>query len=111
MSAPLPGMSRSRWSAAIAAAAATCLALAAPARADTQSILAPDMEVDVGDAGDLAAGFTSSGFKTLLPNGEVGLQVDFPGSPGTAIGIGEFDPDTNGQGQVTGSGTGTDPYS
>src|SRR5215471_17089810 len=100
-------MSRARWSAAIAAAAA-CLALAAPARADTTSIIAPDMEVDVGDAGDVAAGFTSTGFNTLLPIGEAGLQVDFPGSsgsPGTAIGIGEFDPDTNGQGDVTGSGT------
>jgi hypothetical protein len=82
-------MSRARWSAAIAAAAA-CLALAAPARADTTSIIAPDMEVDVGGAGDLAAGFVSTGFNTLLPtNSEAGLQVDFPG---TEIGIGEFTP-------------------
>jgi hypothetical protein len=100
-------MSRARWSAAIAAAAA-CLALAAPARAGTTSILAPDMEVDVGGGGDLAAGFTSTGFNTLLPSSGVGLQVDFPGSPGTAIGIGEFDEDS--QGPVTGSGTAADPY-
>ncbi len=100
-------MSRARWSAAIAAAA-TCLALAAPARADTQSIIAPDMEIDVGDAGDIAAGFVSSGFNTLLPSGEAGLQVGFPGSPGTVVGIGDFS--LVQQGVVTGSGTTADPY-
>jgi hypothetical protein len=93
-------MSRARWSAAIAAA---CLVLAAPARADTQSIIAPDMEVDVGDAGDLAAGFTSSGFNTtLLPSREVGLQVDFPGSPGTVVGIGKFDLVSQGEVAISG---------
>jgi hypothetical protein len=81
-------VSRARWSAAIAAVAA-CLALAAPARADTQSIVAPDMEVDVDDTGGLAAGFTSTGFNTLLPSGSAGLQVDIDGV------VAEFDAGTN----------------
>jgi hypothetical protein len=97
-------MSRVRWSAAVAVLA--CLALAAPARAQTTSIVAPDMEIDVGGAGDLAVGFTSSGFNTLLPSEEAGLQVDLPG---TVVGIGEFDP-VDQQPDATGSGTAADPY-
>jgi hypothetical protein len=95
-------MSRARWSAIAAAAATACLVLAAPARADTQSIIAPDMEVDVDDTGGIAAGFTSSGFNTLLPFDGAGLQVDVNGA------IAEFDPVQ--QGTVSGSGTAGDPY-
>src|SRR4051794_11298810 len=98
-------MSRSRWSAI--AAAAACLALAAPARADTTSIIAPDMEIDVGDAGDIGAGFVSSGFSTLLPSGEAGLQVDVNG---TVVGIGGFDADQPDPSTVSGTGAPNDPF-
>jgi hypothetical protein len=80
-------MTRARWSAI--AAATACLVLAAPARADTQSISAPDMEVDVDDTGGIAAGFTSTGFNSLLPFAGAGLQVDIGGA---AV---EFDAQTN----------------
>src|SRR3954469_1024933 len=66
-------MGRAR-SAAMAAATA-CLLLAAPAHAQT-TIDSPDMEIDVGGAGDLDASFNTDGFGQVLAFGSAGLQID-----------------------------------
>jgi hypothetical protein len=92
-----------RWAAAGAAMA--CLALAAPARAQT-TIDSADMEIDVGTAGELDGSFNSDGFGQVLTYGLAGLQIDLNDT--TAIGIGQFTP--VGQGAVGGSGTAADPY-
>jgi len=96
------GMGRARWAAV--AAATACLLGAAPAHAQT-TIDAPDMEIDVGAAGELGADFNTDGAGQVLPFDSAGLQIDVGG---TATGIGEFTAGT--QGAVTGTGTGTDPY-
>lgn len=96
-------MVRARWAAV--AAAMACLILAAPAHAQT-TIDAPDMEIDVGDAGDLGATFNTDGFGEVVPDG-AGLQVDI-GT--TAIGPGDFTPDPAHPPDVTGTGTAADPY-
>ena len=95
-------MGRARWAAV--AAATACLLGAAPAHAQT-TIEAPDMEIDVGAAGDLDANFNTDGFGQVLPFDSAGLQIDVGG---TATGIGDFTAGT--QGAVTGTGTATDPY-
>jgi hypothetical protein len=94
-------MARGRWAAA--AAGTACLALAAPAHGQT-TIDAPDMEIDVGDAGDLGASFNTDGSGRVLPDG-AGLQVDLNG---TAIGPTGFDAD--GPSVPGGTGTAADPY-
>src|SRR3954471_7178399 len=97
-------MGRARWAAM--AAATACLLLAAPAHAQT-SIDAPDMEIDVGAAGDLDASFNTDGFGQVLAFGSAGLQIDVAG---TVNDIGELVPDTAHPQTQTGSGTFTDPY-
>ena len=81
------------------AAATACLLAAAPAHAQT-SIEAPDMEIDVGDAGDLDATFNTDGFGQVLVSDSAGLQIDVGG----AVADLAADP-ANPQTQ-----TGTDPY-
>ena len=66
-------MARARWAAV--AVATACLLGAAPAHAQT-TIDSPDMEIDVGDAGDLDASFNTDGFGQVLAFGSAGLQLD-----------------------------------
>jgi hypothetical protein len=83
-----------------------CLLLAAPAHAQT-SIDGADMEIDVGDAGDLDASFNTDGFGQLLPFGSAGLQIDVAGHVND---IGELVPDAAHPQTQSGSGAFTDPY-
>lgn len=90
-------MARARWAAV--AVATACLLGAAPAHAQT-TIDSPDMEIDVGDAGDLDASFNTDGFGQVLAFGSAGLQLDV----GTNVAQLTADP-ANPQTQ-----TGPDPY-